>query len=214
MLVFRRVYTWIFHPGCFIQMFWECLYYSIPQGFGFLHSLRRQFSLLGNIMKAKTFQWSSNGQKGHRQSEEAPTTTKDARADRAGNFEPPDPRVAGWAPMTRTSMVSSYKPFSTKEKLAFPTSNLLCIHGEGGGGGGIKPSPPMFVLAWFSSLNNARYCDRVLIHFHSVHSLRIFQKAVTIMTGQPTPPNVPPPRRNKGFIRLYEGKPMLNKPWS
>ena len=24
----------------------------------------------------------------------------------------------------------------------------------------IKPSPPMFVLAWFSSLNNARYCAR------------------------------------------------------
>ena len=25
----------------------------------------------------------------------------------------------------------------------------------------------------------------------------------TIMAGQPTPPNVPPPPRNKGLIRLY-----------
>ena len=134
-------------------------------------------------------QEAANGQKGHRQSEEAPTTTQDARADRAGNFEPPDPRVAGWrtsslpfpqissrsVTWSSTSQMNTkllqqlsgaepnfdeFKLFSTKRKAGF-SHEQSALHPFGRWWRRWHQTIPTNVcFGLVLILNNARYCVR------------------------------------------------------
>ena len=70
--------------------------------------------------------------------------------------------------------------------------------------------PYQLVLAGF--LNHQQYQPRRVFRFPlEVVSVQPTIFPSKIMAIQPIPPNVPPPR-NKGLIRPYLGKPMVNKP--